>query len=90
MTALRAMVLLGLLLAVMASAIAVVWARQENRMLFMQLSKLQNERDHLNIQFGRLELEQATWADPARIEAVARDKLGMVEPKPADIRLIRP
>lgn len=90
MTALRAMLLLALLLAVIASAIAVVWARQENRMLFMQLSKLQNERDHLNIEFGRLELEQATWADPTRIEAVARGKLGMVEPKPADIRLVRP
>ncbi|HET7662477.1 MAG TPA: cell division protein FtsL [Rhodanobacteraceae bacterium] len=86
----RAIVLLGLLLAVITSAIAVVWARQENRTLFMQLSKLQNQRDHLNVEFGRLELEQATWADPVRIEAVARNKLGMVTPAPADIRLIRP
>lgn len=90
MTLLRAIVLLGLLLAVIASAIAVVWARQENRTQFMQLSKLQNQRDHLNVEFGRLELEQATWADPVRIEAVARGKLGMVTPAPADIRLIRP
>jgi len=90
MTMLRAIVLLGLLLAVITSAIAVVWARQENRTLFMQLSKLQNQRDHLNVEFGRLELEQATWADPVRIESVARNKLGMVTPAPADIRLIRP
>lgn len=90
MNMLRAIILLGLLLTVIASAIAVVWARQENRMLFMQLSRLQSERDHLNVEFGRLELEQATWADPVRIEAQARDKLGMVEPAPGDIRLIRP
>ncbi len=90
MNVLRAVILLGLLLTVIASAIAVVWARQENRMLFMQLSRLQAERDHLNIEFGRLELEQATWADPVRIEAQARDKLGMIEPAPGDIRLIRP
>ncbi len=90
MTVLRAIILLGLLLAVIASAIAVVWARQENRMLFMQLTRLQNQRDHLNVEFGRLELEQATWADPVRIEALARHKLGMVSPAPDDIRLIRP
>ncbi len=90
MNVLRVVILLGLLLAVIASAIAVVWARQENRMLFMQLSRLQAERDHLNVEFGRLELEQATWADPVRIEAQARGKLGMVAPKPGDIRLIRP
>lgn len=90
MTVLRAMLLIALLLAVIASAVAVVWARQENRMLFMQLTKLQNERDHLNVEFGRLELEQATWADPTRIEAVARGQLGMLPPAPADIRLIRP
>ncbi len=90
MTVLRAIALLGLLLAVIASAIAVVWARQENRMLFMQLTRLQNQRDHLNVEFGRLELEQATWADPVRIEALARHKLGMVSPAPDDIRLIRP
>ncbi|HEX7342501.1 MAG TPA: cell division protein FtsL [Rhodanobacteraceae bacterium] len=86
----RAMVLLALLVAVIASAIAVVWARQENRTLFMQLSNLQSRRDHLNIEFGRLELEQATWADPTRIEAIARGQLGMIAPKPAAIRLIRP
>lgn len=89
MTMLRAIVLVGLLLAVIASAIAVVWARQENRALFMQLSKLQGDRDHLNVEFGRLELEQATWADPVRIESLARGKLGMVEPDASDIRLIR-
>ncbi len=90
MSIVRIIILLGLLFAVLASAIAVVWARQENRMLFMQLSKLQDQRDHLNVEFGRLELEQATWADPVRIEKVARGKLGMVSPDPADIRLIRP
>ncbi len=85
-----ATVLLGLLLAVVGSAIAVVWARQENRTLFMQLTHLQATRDHLNVEFGRLELEQATWAGPIRIEQQARGKLGMVDPTPADTRLIQP
>jgi cell division protein FtsL len=84
-----AIALLVLLLAVLASAIAVVWARQESRTLFVQLTQLQGERDALNVDFGRLELEQATWAEPGRIESLARQKLGMIAPTPADTRLIR-
>ena len=79
----------ALLLAMLASAIAVVWSRNESRELFMRLTVLQNQRDALNVEFGRLELEQATWADPARIEQVARRQLGMINPLPQDIRVIR-
>ncbi len=81
--------LLLLLLTVIVSAIAVVWARHESRELFVQLTQLQGQRDALNIEFGQLELEQATWAEPGRIESLARQQLGMVNPSPADIRLIR-
>ncbi len=78
-----------LLIAMLTSAIAVVWSRNESRELFMRLTVLQNRRDALNVEFGRLELEQATWADPARIEQVARQQLGMINPPPQDIRVIR-
>jgi cell division protein FtsL len=78
-----------LLLAVLVSAIAVVWSRNENRELFIRLTRLQSERDHLNIEYGRLELEDATWADPARVASVARNQLGMVNPEPAQIRMVR-
>ncbi len=78
-----------LLLIVMASAIAVVWARNETRELFIRFTRLQNERDQLNIEYGRLELEDATWADPARVASVARHALGMVNPDPAQIRMVR-
>lgn len=78
-----------LMIAMLTSAIAVVWSRNESRELFMRLTTMQNQRDALNVEFGRLELEQATWADPARIEQVARQKLGMINPPPQDIRVIR-
>lgn len=79
-----------LLLAVMASAIAVVWARHQARVSFVELTRLQDQRDALNVEFGRLELEQATWAEPGRIETIARNQLGMVTPAPAQVELIRP
>ncbi|MEO5811702.1 MAG: cell division protein FtsL [Rhodanobacter sp.] len=80
---------LVLLLCVVASALGVVWTRHENRVLFVSLTALQNQRDALNIEYGRLELEQATYAEPRRINEEARQTLGMFEPRPQDIRLLR-
>lgn len=77
-----------LLLAVVASGIAVVWARHQDRAAFVQLSKLQNQRDALNVEFGRLEIEQATWATPSRIEQIARGQLGMISPPAASVEMI--
>jgi cell division protein FtsL len=57
--------------------------------LFVELTRLQNQRDELNVEYGRLELEQATWAEPRRIDQEARSKLGMVTPRPQDIQLVR-
>jgi cell division protein FtsL len=78
-----------LLLATIASAIGVVYARQQSRLAFVELSKLGNERDDLNFEFGRLQLEQATWAENNRIEQIARTRLGMVSPDPAATLVVR-
>jgi len=83
-----ALLLIGLG-AVLASAVGVVWTRHESRVLFVELTRLQNQRDELNIEYGKLELEQATWAEPRRVDSEARQKLAMVNPKPQDIQLVR-
>jgi len=77
------------LLAVIASAIGVVYARQQARLQFVELSRLGVERDDLNFEYGRLQLEQATWADNNRIDQIAREKLGMIAPLPAATVVIR-
>ena len=51
-----------LLLLNIASAIGVVYARHEHRQLFVQLSAREKARDELNIDFGRLQLEQRVSA----------------------------
>lgn len=89
MKAVVAFILTILLLAVIASAIGVVYARQQSRLQFVELSRLGVERDDLNFEFGRLQLEQATWADNNRIDQVAREKLGMIAPLPAATVVIR-
>lgn len=77
---LRAVALSALLLATLVTAIGVVYARQQSRIAFVELTRLGNERDDLNFEFGRLQLEQATWAENNRVEQIARSKLGMVSP----------
>ena len=79
-----------LILANVASAIGVVYARHEHRQLFVVLKGLQRERDDLNIDFGRLQLEQATWAESNRIDQVARNRLGMVFPEAGETVVVRP
>ena len=79
-----------LVLANVGSAIAVVFARHEHRQLFIQLTTLEKGRDELNIEFGRLQLEQATWAESNRIDQVAREKLGMKFPESNEIVVVRP
>ncbi len=88
MKAIGALALLLLLAAVMVTAIGVVWTRHESRVLFVNLTALQNQRDDLNIEYGKLELEQATYAEPRRIDDEARQQLGMMDPRPQDIRLL--
>ena len=73
-----------------ARTLAVVQARHQHRQLFVQLSRLERARDELNIEFGRLQLEQATWAESNRIDQVARDRLGMKFPEGAETVVIRP
>jgi len=89
MKPLGVLVIVLLLAATVASAVGVVYARQQSRILFGELVRLTHERDDLNTEFGRLELEQATWAEPNRIEQVARGQLGMVSPGPADTVVVK-
>ena len=79
-----------LVLANIASAIGVVYARHRHRVLFDEVTRLERARDELNVEFGRLQLEQATVAEATRIDQVARVRLGMKFPEAADIVVVRP
>ncbi|MGH8060795.1 MAG: cell division protein FtsL [Pseudoxanthomonas sp.] len=78
-----------MILASIASAIGVVYARHRHRLLFVELAKLEKVRDELNIEFGRLQLEQATVAESNRIDQIARMRLGMKFPEAGDVVVVR-
>ena len=74
----------------MVSALTVIYAKHRNRMLYVELRELQGARDNLNVDWGRLQLEQSTWATHSRIEAVARKKLGMRNLNYGEVIILKP
>ena len=69
-----------LVVAVIVSAVAVVYAKHQSRKLFVALQGLEAERDEMNIEWGQLQLEQSTWATHGRVEELAREQLKMTTP----------
>ncbi len=76
-----------LLVAVLSSAIAAVYAKHESRKLFTELQALKNERDRLEVHWGQLQIEQSTWSGHARVEKLAREKMRMRDPLSNEIWL---
>jgi cell division protein FtsL len=76
--------------AVLASALGVVYGKQQARNRFNELQKLTTQRDDLDIEWGQLQLEQSTWATHGRVERVAHDELGMVNPQAPEVRIVQP
>ena len=66
-----------LVVAVVASAVAVVRTHHERRGLLVQLDAVDARRDRLQVEWGRLQIEQSTWAASDRIERIAADRLGL-------------
>lgn len=81
---------LVLVIAVVVSSLLVVRIKHENRATVTELSTLRAERDRLDMEWAQLQLEEATLADHARIERLAREQLGMVEPRDYAVVPVKP
>ena len=76
-------------IAVIATAIACVYARHESRKQFTALQLLIAERDTLEVEWGRLQIEQSTWSTHSRVERLARRKMKMRNPEAAEIMVVQ-
>ena len=74
-----------LLLATLVTALAVVSSNHRARKLVTELEREQERMRALEVEWGQLQLEQSTWAAHARVEQIAREKLGMHAPRPQQI-----
>jgi cell division protein FtsL len=83
---------LGAALVLAASAVAsgvwIVTAKHESRQLFVELQELEREQDRLEIDWGRLQIQQSMRAANAEIETRARGELGLAEPSDAQMKII--
>lgn len=84
------MVKLNLLLlaALVFCALSLVTSRHQARKLFVELEREQKLARTYDVEFGQLQLEQSTWAMPARIESIAREQLKMQLPRPGRIQVV--
>jgi cell division protein FtsL len=78
-----------LLMAVLGSAIGVVYSKYLSRRHFVALQELQAERESLGIEWGRLQLEESTLATHSTVEKQARDRLHMHLPGVDEVIVIR-
>lgn len=75
---------------VLSSALALVYAKHNKRNLFIELQALQTQRDELNVEWGRLQLEQSTFATHSYIEDTARRELQMELPTQDKTVMVKP
>jgi cell division protein FtsL len=76
--------------AVLASAAGAIWSKYRARELFVQLERLRSDREALDAEWGRLQLEQSAWSTYAFVERVASERLHMSIPDPHDIEILAP
>jgi cell division protein FtsL len=76
--------------ALFVSALATVYVQHYRRMQFVELRKLERERDDMQVEWGQLKLEQSTWATHERIERLALEKLDLQMPPAAEVVLVNP
>ena len=79
-----------LLIAVVVSALGVVYTKHLNRKYYSELKKLELLRDQMNVEWGQWQLERSTFATSSEIERAAREKLGMKQPEKSELEIIRP
>jgi len=79
-----------LILAVLGSAMGVVYTKHLNRKYYSQLQQIKLVRDEKIIEWGQWQLERSTFGTSSQIEQSAREKLGMKQPVRNELEIIRP
>jgi len=80
----------ALVIGTVVSAMVVVSFQHRQRQLFVELARLEQARNELDIEYGRLQLEQATLARITRVSEIAHERLGMRPVRSSDIKVVQP
>ena len=74
--------------AIILSALALITVRSDDRQLFQRWAALEAQGQRLDVEWGKLLLEQGAFAAHARIGKIARADLSMTMPASSQIVLV--
>ena len=77
-----------LVIALLASALGVIYSTHRSRLLFNDFQQLQRQAWALDEEWEKLLLEQGAWAAHERIRTLAERQLDMEAPQPEMIRVV--
>lgn len=77
-----------LAVAVVGSGVGAVYAKFMSRSLFVELQQVRVERDRLDMEWGRLQLELATRGSLGRVMRIAEKRLDMRPPAAENIVVV--
>ena len=86
----RMLITAFLMMAVLVSAIGLVYSKHLSRKLFVELQQAKQQVTDLDTEWGQLQLEQSAWTDHGRIERIARERLLMKQPEADEVVFIKP
>lgn len=78
-----------LVVAVILSGMAVVYSKFLSRSLFVELQQVRASRDHVDMEWGRLQLELATQGSLGRVMRIANERLQMQVPAAEQIVVVK-
>ena len=77
-----------LFLMILGSCVALVFVRAESRFAYAELHDLESARDVLEVEYGRLLIERATWSLSHLVEKEAQSSLEMTRPEQATTSIL--
>jgi cell division protein FtsL len=80
-----ALIITLLIVLAVVSALGVASSQHEARKLRSALEHEQIRTQNLEVEWGRLQIEQSSLITHRRVESIARERLGMMPPDPKQI-----
>ena len=75
----------ALVVAILVTAVTIIDVSHRCRQYYARLQALETEQWRMQEQWGRLLLEQSTWASHHRVETLARKQLDMHLPRELEV-----
>lgn len=86
----KKILLAGLSLILLMSALAVIFSKYQSRRIFIEIQKMERELDRYEVEWGRLQLELTMLTEENRVEIEARNRLKLIMPEREKIIYIKP